>query len=92
MFVVCSGQQFVRAILSRGVAAQLIQSLKPARRPYRAVAVKRLRRPCDSHRPLRDDRADATGRLAPKAFDAENRRAAPVSRLEALGAHGLSRA
>ncbi len=38
-----------------------------ARRPYRAVAVKRLRRSCALLRPLRDDRADATGRWVSKA-------------------------
>jgi hypothetical protein len=46
---------------------QSIQSLLLARRPYRAIAVKRLRRYCASLRLLRDDRADAMGRLAPKA-------------------------
>jgi hypothetical protein len=62
-----------------------LQSFNPAGRPCRAVAVKRLRRPFPSFRPLRGASAVATKAMGFQGLDAANRRAAPGWRRRSLG-------
>jgi hypothetical protein len=70
----------------------LPKSINPAGRPYRAVAVKRLRRSFSWLRPLRDDCAVAIGRSVSKASTPQTGAPRRVAAVEALEAYGLIRA
>jgi hypothetical protein len=67
----------------------LLKSLNPVSRPYRAVAVKRLRRSFTSFRPLRGASAVAIGRWVFKASTPQTGAPRRVGAVEALEACGL---